>query len=197
MKNYEEEIKKEIRGSIKPKQEMILHHSGIINDVILTIIKAYKKNKKIIWFGNGGSAADAQHLSCELVSKLCLERKPLPSIALTTNTSTLTAVSNDYDFEEVFTRQVEAFTERGDILVGITTSGRSINVIKALKKGKKLGATNVVFTGRNTKMLKDCADYIISVPSEKTRHIQEAHIMIGHIICYITEKELFGDKNKK
>ena len=154
---------------------------------------AYKKNKKVLWFGNGGSAADAQHLACELVSKFCMEREAIPSIALNTNTSILTAVSNDYGYDKVFERQIEAFAEKGDVLIGITTSGESLNVIRALKSGKKMGAVTVAFTGKRADKLKDFVDYLITVPSDNTPHIQESHIMIGHIICYLVEKELFGN----
>lgn len=110
-----------------------ISYIDIINDTAGEIIEAYKKDKKVLWFGNGGSAADAQHLACELVSKFCMERKAIPSIALTTNTSILTSVSNDYSYDKVFERQVEAFAEEEDVLIGITTSGDSLNVIRALK----------------------------------------------------------------
>jgi D-sedoheptulose 7-phosphate isomerase len=192
--NFKNEIKKQIEGSIAPKKEIIDKDIDVINDVAVKIIEAYKRNKKTIWFGNGGSAADAQHLACELVSKFILERKAIPSIALTTNTSILTAVSNDYCYDEVFERQIEAFAEKGDILIGITTSGNSLNVIKGLKLGKKKGAITVAFTGRKADKMKDFVDYIIAVPSDNTPHIQESHIMIGHIICYLVEKTIFGDK---
>jgi len=128
--NFKKEIKKQIEEGLDLKQEIIHKHIDVINGITEEIINAYEQNKKVIWMGNGGSAADAQHLACELVSKLCMERKPLPSIAFTTNTSLLTAISNDYSYDKVFERQIEAFAEKGDILVGITTSGTSPNIIK-------------------------------------------------------------------
>jgi len=191
--DFKDEIKKQIIESASLKKEIIEKHADTINDIAIAIINAYKNNKKVIWFGNGGSAADAQHLSCELVSKFLIERKALFSIALTTNTSILTAVSNDYSFEKVFARQVEAYAEKGDIILGITTSGTSPNVLEALDTGKKIGAITVAFTGQDTSKIKNLADYLVDIPSKKTPRIQEAHIMIGHIICEIVEKKLFAD----
>ena len=133
-------------------------------------------------------------MSCELVSKFYLNRKPLRSIALTTNTSILTAVSNDYKYEDVFERQVEALADKGDVLIGITTSGNSKNVIKALKMANEKGVTTIALTGEKIENIKDFADYLIPVSSKVTPHIQESHIMIGHILCYLVEKTLFGDK---
>jgi D-sedoheptulose 7-phosphate isomerase len=191
--NFKNDIKSQIEASTALKEQLIKKHTDVINDITNKIIKAYNNKKKVIWFGNGGSAADAQHLSCELVSKFCMERKAIPSLALTTNTSILTAISNDYNYERVFERQVEAFAEEGDILIGITTSGTSPNIIKALKFGKKKGTINVAFTGENTDKIREYVDYLVDVPSKETPRIQESHIMIGHIICQLVEKTLFGD----
>jgi D-sedoheptulose 7-phosphate isomerase len=192
--NFKNEIKKQIEESIALTKEINEKDIDLINNITKEIIKAYKNKKKVLWFGNGGSAADAQHLSCELVGKFMIDRKAIPSIALTTNTSILTAISNDYCYDIVFERQVEALAEKGDILIGITTSGNSLNVIRGLKLGKKKGAITVAFTGENTDKIKNYTDYLISVPSNSTQHIQESHIMIGHIICYLVEKMLFGNK---
>jgi len=191
--NFKDEIEKQIKDSIEVKEKVIDEFIETINDVANKIVEVYKNNKKILWFGNGGSAADAQHLACELVSKFRRERKAIPSIALTTNTSILTAVSNDYNFENVFKRQVEAFAEKGDILVGITTSGTSPNVVKALEFGKKIGTINIAFTGENIDKIKNNVDYLINVPSKDVPRIQEAQILVGHIICDLVEKTLFGD----
>lgn len=194
--DFKNEIEKQINESIAVKKEIADNYVDIINDISIEIIKAYKKNKKVIWFGNGGSAADSQHLACELVSKFYFKRDALRSIALTTNTSILTAVPNDYDFVYVFERQLEAFAEKGDILIGLSTSGTSKNVLKALEYGKKIGTVNVAFTGDYTKTIKKVVDYLIDVPSSDVPRIQESHIMIGHIICCLVEKELFK-KSKK
>lgn len=191
--NFSSDIKRLIEESIKVKEEISDKQLTIINNVAHVIIDAYKKEKKVLWFGNGGSAADAQHLACELVSKFYLERKPLSSMALTTNTSLLTAISNDSSYEKVFERQVDAFANEGDVLIGITTSGTSPNIIKALKAGRKKGTINVALTGKYVHKIKDYVDFLVDVPSTDTPRIQESHIMIGHILCYLVEKTLFKD----
>ena len=190
--NFKEEIVDQIEKSAALKDDVISKHVGIINDIANKIINAYSNNNKVIWFGNGGSAADAQHLSCELVSKFLLDREAIPSIALTTNTSILTAVPNDYRYEDVFKRQVEALAQKGDILIGITTSGTSPNVLKALESGKKKGTVNIAFTGKRAAEIKELVDYLIDIPSKETPRIQESHIMVGHIICDLVERTLFG-----
>ncbi|MCK5636084.1 MAG: SIS domain-containing protein, partial [Thermoplasmatales archaeon] len=162
--NFKEEIVDQIEKSAALKDDVISKHVGIINDIANKIINAYSNNNKVIWFGNGGSAADAQHLSCELVSKFLLDREAIPSIALTTNTSILTAVPNDYRYEDVFKRQVEALAQKGDILIGITTSGTSPNVLKALESGKKKGTVNIAFTGKRAAEIKELVDYLIDIP---------------------------------
>jgi len=191
--NFEKEIKKQIEGSINLKEKIIEKHIDVINNASKAIINAYKNDKKVLWCGNGGSAADAQHLSCELVSKFYIDRKALKSIALTTNTSIMTAISNDFTFDRVFERQVEALADKGDIVVCITTSGKSKNIINALRAAKEIGAVTIALTGKNTDEIKDYADYLVPIPSDITPHIQESHIMIGHIMCYLVEKTIFGD----
>ena len=197
MKHEKNLISDYIERSIQTKSELLKTKVELIDQIAKEIIDALKHGNKVMWFGNGGSAADAQHLACELVSKLYLERKALASIALTTNTSELTAIANDYDFDQVFARQIEALTNPGDIVIGITTSGNSPNVIEGIKEAKRHGAITIGFTGTSGGKLKGHVDYLLTVPSEETPHIQESHIMIGHIICYIVEKELFEDKNEK
>ena len=192
--NFREDIVDQIEKSAALKDDVISKHVDIINAIANKIINAYSNNNKVIWFGNGGSAADAQHLSCELVSKFLLDREAIPSIALTTNTSILTAVSNDYRYEDVFKRQVEALAQKGDILIGITTSGTSPNVLKALEVGKKKGTINIAFTGKKTAEIKEFVDYLIDIPSKETPRIQESHIMVGHIVCDLVERTLFGDQ---
>ena len=186
-----------IEKSIRIKKEIVKTKVEIINQIVKEIINAYKRKNKVLWFGNGGSAADAQHLACELVGKFYLERKALASIALTTNTSELTAIANDYSFNRVFARQVEALVNSGDIVIGISTSGNSPNVIKGIEEAKRRGAITIAFTGESGGKLEgdNNVDYLLAVPSEDTPHIQESHIMIGHIICYLVEKELFGGQN--
>ncbi len=152
---------------------------------------ALQRGNKILFCGNGGSAADSQHLAAELVGRFARERDAVPAIALTTDTSILTAISNDYGYEHVFERQVGAYGRRGDVLVGISTSGESQNVILAMEKARELGVTTVAFTGLGGR-LKDLADYSARAVSNNTARIQETHITIGHIICGLVEEVLCG-----
>jgi len=152
--------------------------------------EAIKSGNKILLFGNGGSAADAQHIAAEIVGRFKKERRALPAIALTTDTSILTAVGNDYGFETIFERQIEALCMPGDIAIGITTSGNSPNVIKGLMKAHDLGATTVAFTGRNGGKVVDIAHYSFVVPSYDTARIQECHITLGHVLCEIIDRLL-------
>jgi D-sedoheptulose 7-phosphate isomerase len=189
--SFEGTVRDRIGRSITVKQELLQTAVPIIGEVSGRIIEAYKKDHTVYWFGNGGSAADAQHLACELVNRFYLERRGLPSQAFTVNTSILTAVSNDYDFESSFAKQVEAFAREGDVLIGISTSGNAKNVVNALKLGKNMGTLNVGLTGRTGGAMSANVDYLITVPSDDTPFIQECHILVGHIICYIVEQELF------
>lgn len=151
---------------------------------------ALKNSYTIFFCGNGGSAADAQHIAAELVGRFKKERNGLPALALTTDTSILTAVSNDYGFEQVFSRQVQALVRKNDVVVGISTSGNSPNVVRAMEVAKELGAITVGMTGRNGGRLNDICDVCIKVPSDVTARIQEAHILIGHVVCqYLDEVE--------
>ncbi len=190
----ENEITRQIEESIKLKKylEKETKNLVIIADVITD---AFKKGNKVLLFGNGGSAADAQHIAGELAGKFYIDREPLPAIALTTNTSVLTAIGNDYGYEEVFSRQVKALAKKGDVVIGLSTSGNSPNILQGINEAKKLGAVTVAFTGDRGK-LKKLADYVLSIPSSSTPRIQEAHITAGHIICYLVEQALFGTKKK-
>jgi len=193
MKDFQSEIIKQIKENISLNNMVIEKNIESINVLANKIINAYKENKKVLWMGNGGSAADAQHLSCELVGKFYKKRKALNSVAFTTNTSLLTSISNDYDYINIFERQVEAHAEKGDILIGISTSGKSKNIIKAFEKGLRIGTVNAAFVGNYINDIKNLAGPIISIPSNDTPRIQESHIMVGHIICYLVENEFFGD----
>ena len=151
--------------------------------------EALKAGNKVLFCGNGGSAADAQHLAAELIGRFQKERRSLASIALTTDTSILTAVANDYGYDEVFARQVEGLGRSGDVLIGISTSGNSANVVKAALKARDTGMHTIAFTGEGGGKLKDICDITFVVPSKVTARIQEMHIMVGHIICELVEKE--------
>lgn len=160
-----------------------------INASVKLINSALKQDGQLLLCGNGGSAADAQHLATELVSRFYCERRALNAEALSVNTSTMTAVGNDYSFDRIFARQIEAKGKEGDILIGISTSGESKNVIEAVKAAKELGMKTIVFVGNGHSALEKAADIVISVPSDNTPRVQEMHILIGHIICELVEKE--------
>jgi len=151
--------------------------------------EALKSGNKVLFCGNGGSAADAQHLAAELIGRFQKERRSLASVALTTDTSILTAVANDYGYDEVFARQVEGLGRSGDVLIGISTSGNSANVVKAALKARDTGMHTIAFTGEGGGKLKDICDITFAVPSKVTARIQEMHIMVGHIICELVEEE--------
>ena len=192
-------IKNRLQESARLKEEILdnIETVKIIAKIAEVIIEAYRKGKKVILFGNGGSAADAQHIAAELVGKYYLERAPLPAIALTVNTSSLTAIGNDYSFAQVFAKQLEALGEAGDVAIGISTSGNSGNVLEALKAAKEKGLITIGFTGKKGGRLKDAVDYCLHIPSDDTPRIQEGHITVGHIICEIVERELFGPDEKR
>ena len=171
--------------------KLLKNSSDTIKRIALLFIDALKKNNKIIFFGNGGSAADAQHLSAELIGRFKKNRQPLASIALNTNTSIITAVGNDFGEEHIFSYQIEALAKRGDIAVGISTSGNSKNVITAVLKAKEKGITTVGFLGNDGGKLVNLVDISLLVDSNDTARIQEAHILTGHIICEIIENEIF------
>jgi D-sedoheptulose 7-phosphate isomerase len=156
--------------------------------------RAYEAGNKVLLMGNGGSAADAQHIAAELVGRFRMQRKPLAAVALTTDTSILTAVSNDFGFEECFARQVQALGVAGDILIAISTSGRSANILKAVESARALGCYTAAFTGRTGGDLARKIDCLLAVPSEETPRIQEAHSLIAHMYCDLVERELFEAK---
>ena len=164
---------------------------SLIVEITNEIIKAYKNNKKVVLFGNGGSAADAQHIAAEFVGKFYKDRESLPALAFHTNTSVVTAIANDYGYDFIFERQVSSFVLEGDIAIGISTSGNSPNVIKGLEKAKAKGAVTIGFTGQKENKIEKIVSYCIKIPSVDTPRIQEGHITVGHIICYLVEQELF------
>ncbi len=186
-------IKKHLQESIAVKEKILADASllAAVEKVATTIVNAYKQGKKVILFGNGGSAADAQHIAGEFVGRFYKERKPLPALALHANTSVVTAIGNDYGYDAVFTRQVDAHAVAGDVVIGISTSGNSPNVVTAIQKAKEKGAFTVGLTGGKESQLSRAADVCLRVPSQDTPRIQEAHITLGHIICFLVEQTLF------
>lgn len=187
-----EVVIRELEESASIKKMMAENLSDIIADAAQIVLNAYKAGKKVFLVGNGGSAADAQHIAAELVGRFKLERRGLPAIALTTDTSILTALANDYGYEAIFSRQLQSLADDKDVLIAITTSGTSPNILEAVKTAHSKGMFVIGLTGGNGGKLKDEADLTIVVPSADTARIQEAHITIGHIICLLVEKELFG-----
>jgi len=190
---YDNLIVKRLKESVDVKNQVAEDPEllGVITKIAKLIIEAYRNGKKVILFGNGGSATDAQHITAELVGKYYVDRDPLPAVALTTNTSSLTAIGNDYSFDIVFTRQLKALGQKGDVVIGISTSGNSENVIQAFKVAREMGLITVGFTGKSGGKLRSVADHCLCIPSDDTPRIQEGHITIGHIICEIVERELF------
>ncbi len=162
-----------------------------ISEAVIVSCDALRNGAKIILFGNGGSAADAQHIAGELVGRFMKERSALPSIALSTNTSIVTAIGNDYGFERVFARQIEALARSGDVAIGISTSGNSPNIIEALAAAREKGCATIGMTGESGGKMTGLVDVLINVPSTETPRIQENHILIGHLICEMIEQELF------
>ena len=186
-------IQSRISESIETKQKLLASNALLqtIEGVSHAIINALKTGNKILFCGNGGSAADAQHLAAEFSGRFYLNRKALPAEALHVNTSYLTAVANDYSFDVVYARLVEGIGVKGDVLVGLSTSGNSVNIIKAFEAAKANEMITVAFTGESGGKMKEAADYLINVPSLVTPRIQEAHILVGHIICEAAEAEYF------
>ena len=192
MKNY---VKNQIKLSYETKQA-IYENEELLNkivDVSKKCVDIYKAGKKTILAGNGGSAADAQHIAAEMVGRYGFDRPSLPSLALTTDTSALTAIGNDYGYDAVFSRQLDGMGQDGDIFIGISTSGNSQNLLNAFDVAKKKNILSVALVGKDGGEMAKKADIAIVVPSESTPRIQESHILIGHIICDIIEKEMFGD----
>jgi D-sedoheptulose 7-phosphate isomerase len=197
--NRELLIKQAIENNIKVKKD-ILENSAIlelIDEIAKEIIKAFRSGNKILFCGNGGSAADAQHLAAEFSGKFYLDRAPLCADALHTNSSYLTAVANDYSYDEVFGRLVRAMGKGGDVLIAISTSGNSKNIIRAVETANKLKLITVGLTGQSGGKIKNLCRYTIKVPSADVPRIQESHILIGHIICEIVEKVIFSNAGKR
>ena len=187
-------IESQIEKSYKTKKAILEDDSllSVIREVSSKTVEAYRRGNKTLIAGNGGSAADAQHIAGEFVSRFYFDRPGLPSMALTTDTSILTAIGNDYGYERLFARQIEANAKEGDVFIAISTSGNSPNILEALEVCKDRNILSVGLTGESGGRMKDICDYCICVPSSETPRIQESHILIGHIICAVVEEEIFG-----
>jgi D-sedoheptulose 7-phosphate isomerase len=196
--DFESRVSRSIQASIAVK-ELLLKSTEVVTLVAKVselLVGAFQKGNKVLLFGNGGSAADAQHIAAEFVGRFAFNRPALPALALNVNTSCVTAIGNDYGFDLVFSRQIEALARPGDVAVGISTSGQSRNVIRAMSTAKKMELHTVGLTGASEKGLKDAVEYCICVPSTETPRIQECHILIGHIISQLVEQTIFHEEGR-
>lgn len=189
-----EKIKNIIQASIETKQQVLENTALLttIEKVVAVITETFKEGNRVYFCGNGGSAADAQHLAAEFSGRFYMDRKALPAEALHCNTSYLTAVANDYGYDVVYSRMIEGIGQTGDVLIGLSTSGNSANIIRAFETAKEKGIITVAFTGLTGGQMKSISDYLINIPSADTPRIQESHILIGHIICQLVEEKYFG-----
>lgn len=190
--DYFQIIKEQLEESADVKRKMISECAEEIAKAATIVVDSLSDGGKVLLCGNGGSAADSQHIAAELVGKLRLQRRPMSAIALTTDTSIITAVGNDFEFDSIFKKQVEAHGNKNDVLIGISTSGNSTNVINAIEVARSLGLKIITLLGGNGGKLKEAGDSSIIIPSSDTQRIQEGHIAAGHLICDLVERELFG-----
>lgn len=189
-------IIKAFEESAQVKVKFVRENADKIVEVVQLIAQAFREGKKVLLFGNGGSSTDASHIAAEFVNRFLIERPPLPAIALNTDVAVLTSISNDYDFSQVFSKQLAALGNEGDVVIGLSTSGNSPNVVKAIDVAKKNGMRTVVLTGGNGGKLANKADHVFIVQSKVTARIQETHITLGHAICQMVDEELFGNHGK-
>lgn len=185
-------LRRSLADSITAKEDFYRDHRQKLFQLVDWVVACFRAGNKLMICGNGGSAADAQHLAAEFVNRFLINRAPLPALALTTDTSILTSVGNDFSYDDIFAKQVEALGKSGDILLGISTSGNSPNVVRAVDTAKKLGIRTVVLTGGSGGRLAGEAELVLTVPSAKTPHIQEAHLWIEHMLCWLVDERLFG-----
>ncbi len=193
----EDKIVQRFRESAHLKDVFINDNLGKIVGAVVAITAALKAGNKILLFGNGGSAGDAQHLAGEFVNRFMIERPPLPAIALTTDSSVITSIANDFDFGEIFSKQIRALGQPGDIAWGISTSGASANVLKGLETAKKIGMITLAMTGKDGGLIARMADHSLNVASSSTPRIQEVHITVGHVICEMVDYKLFQKPDLK
>jgi len=192
-----EKILKEFKESITVKEKFIQGHLDAVIEVSRAIASAFNEGNKLILFGNGGSSTDASHIAAEFVNRFKRERPGLPAIALNTDMAVITSIANDYDYSEVFSRQLKSLAAEGDVVIAITTSGHSPNVVKALDAAKKKKLKTIIFTGAKGEKLTSKASYSFVVPSDNTPRIQETHITLGHVICLMVEEILFEEPRQK
>ncbi len=196
--DFEHRVTELIEASIATKQSLLRSPEVVLTvaKVSEILVNALKQGNKALLFGNGGSAADAQHIAAELVGRFAFDRPALPALALSVNSSCVTAIGNDYGFDRVFSRQLEALARPGDIAIGISTSGNSVNILRAMSTARKIGLKTIALTGRSGGNLRNAVDYCICVPSNETPRIQECHILVGHIISELVEREIFHEEGR-
>lgn len=189
-----QKIRDIIQASVDTKKKVLDSPEllNTIDEITTAVANAFRNGNKVLFCGNGGSAADAQHLAAEFSGRFYSDRTPLPSEALHCNTSYLTAVANDYGYDVVYSRMITGIGKKGDVLIGLSTSGNSANITNALQKAREIGMITVGFTGETGGEMKALCDYLVNVPSKDTPRIQESHITIGHIICQLVEEDLFS-----
>ena len=193
---FEQRVRQSIEASIATKGRLLADTKLVatVSGVTSIVVDAFRAGNKVLLFGNGGSAADAQHIAAEFVGRFAFDRPALPALALSVNTSCVTAIGNDYGFDLVFSRQIEALAHRGDVAIGITTSGQSPNVLRAMSTARKMGLHTIGLTGSAGSKLADAVDHCICAPSSETPRIQECHILIGHIISELVEQTIFHEE---
>jgi D-sedoheptulose 7-phosphate isomerase len=188
----DEIILQSLKNSIAAKEAFVDRQLAEIKKLAHWIIDTVKADKKLLIFGNGGSAADAQHMAAEFVNRFLIDRRPLPALALTTDSSILTSIGNDFSFDDIFVKQIQALGREGDLALGISTSGNSPNVIRAVEVAKEMGLKTAVLTGGHGGKLKELADLVLNVPSGSTPAIQETHLWVEHLLCQLVDEVLFG-----
>lgn len=193
MNSMDQIIEKSLQGSIAAKEEFYRAEGEKIPTLVNWIVEALQKKRKVLIFGNGGSAADAQHMAAEFVNRFLIDRPPLAAIALTTDSSILTSIGNDFSFDDIFVKQIQALGRKGDLALGISTSGNSPNVVSGIQVAQEMGLKTVTLTGGSGGKLKEMSDLAINVPTKETPHIQEVHIWVEHLVCQLVDEVMFGE----
>lgn len=185
-------IQESLAGSLAAQENFVAQSRETLVTAVEWVVSCFEGGGKLLLFGNGGSAADAQHLAAEFVNRFLIDRRPLPALALTTDTSILTSVGNDFSYDDIFAKQIRALGKKEDLALGISTSGNSANVIAAFAEAKKIGMKTMALTGCNGGRIRGHVDLLLNVPSTHTPHIQETHLWIEHMICQLTDEKMFG-----
>jgi D-sedoheptulose 7-phosphate isomerase len=192
MDTMQDILRQSLENSIKAKEDFVSSQEQNLLLLVDVLVASFQCGGKLLLFGNGGSAADAQHLAAEFVNRFLIDRKPLPALALTTDSSILTSIGNDFSYDDIFSKQIHALGKKEDVALGISTSGNSPNVVNAIQAAREIGMHTAVLTGGNGGKLASEAELVLNVPSDKTPHIQETHIWIEHMLCWLVDERMFG-----